>query len=134
VKKKELSILFGIILAGFVLVVGCNPPAETGEDTPANGNEESSTDSAGGGSGEADHSDMKMEGSTEVAEALQELPPEERKIALEQEICPISGAKLGSMGKPIKMTHQGETVFLCCQGCEATFKEDPDKYLAKISD
>jgi len=34
-----------------------------------------------------------------------------------QEICPVSGGKLGSMGEPIKVQVGQETVFLCCQGC-----------------
>ena len=34
-----------------------------------------------------------------------------------QEICPISGEKLGSMGAPIKVQVGEETVFLCCQNC-----------------
>lgn len=34
-----------------------------------------------------------------------------------QEICPVSGEKLGAMGQPIKAQVGKETVFLCCQGC-----------------
>lgn len=34
-----------------------------------------------------------------------------------QEICPMTGEKLGSMGPPIKVQVGQETVFLCCQGC-----------------
>jgi hypothetical protein len=34
-----------------------------------------------------------------------------------QEICPMTGEKLGSMGAPIKVKVGQETVFLCCQGC-----------------
>ncbi len=34
-----------------------------------------------------------------------------------QEICPVSGKKLGSMGNPIKAKIGESTVFLCCQGC-----------------
>lgn len=34
-----------------------------------------------------------------------------------QDICPISGQKLGSMGAPIKVQVGEETVFLCCKGC-----------------
>lgn len=48
------------------------------------------------------------------------------------DVCVVSGQKLGSMGKPILLTHQGRTVKLCCQGCATAFKKDPDQYLAKI--
>ncbi len=35
-----------------------------------------------------------------------------------QGICPVSGEKLGSMGKPIKVqVGESEVAFLCCQGC-----------------
>jgi len=36
-----------------------------------------------------------------------------------QAICPISGAKLGEHGKPIKVAvgKQKEQIFLCCKGC-----------------
>lgn len=34
-----------------------------------------------------------------------------------QGICPVSGQKLGSMGKPIKVKLGQEDAFLCCKGC-----------------
>jgi len=34
-----------------------------------------------------------------------------------QDICPVTGGKLGSMGDPIKVQVGQETVFLCCKGC-----------------
>ncbi len=34
-----------------------------------------------------------------------------------QDICPVSGEKLGSMGKPIKVKVGKETLFMCCKGC-----------------
>ncbi len=34
-----------------------------------------------------------------------------------QEICPMSGNKLGEHGAPLKVKVGEETVFLCCQGC-----------------
>ncbi len=34
-----------------------------------------------------------------------------------QDICPVSGKKLGSMGDPIKVQVGQETIFLCCKGC-----------------
>lgn len=48
----------------------------------------------------------------------EELRREQLRIAV-QEICPISGQKLGSMGDPVKVTvgESQEEVYLCCQGC-----------------
>ena len=66
-------------------------------------------------------------------EGLAGLSAEDRALAEKQRICPVSGEPLGSMGKPYKITVKGQTVFLCCDGCEAEIKKDPDKYLQKIS-
>ena len=48
------------------------------------------------------------------------------------EVCPVSGEKLGTMGKPYIFKHEGREVRLCCQGCLDTFKKDPEKYLKKM--
>lgn len=34
-----------------------------------------------------------------------------------QEICPVSGQKLGKHGPPVKAQVGEETIFLCCKGC-----------------
>jgi hypothetical protein len=69
---------------------------------------------------------------TEIPEGLKKLDPEDLAAALKQKICPVSGELLGSMDKPVKVTVKGQTVFLCCSGCEEAIKKDPDKYLAKL--
>lgn len=46
--------------------------------------------------------------------------------------CPVSGEKLGSMGKPVKVKHGGRTVRLCCKPCVKKFNADPEKYLKKV--
>ena len=51
----------------------------------------------------------------------------------EQKVCPVSGAQLGSMGDPIKAMVDGKPVYLCCQGCVAKVNNDPETYLAKVS-
>lgn len=67
-----------------------------------------------------------------LPEGLAELPEADRILAVKQKICPVTGEALGSMGKPTKVEIKGRTVFLCCDGCEADLKKDPDKYLAKL--
>lgn len=37
-----------------------------------------------------------------------------------QQICPVSGQKLGAHGKPIKVKVGKESVYLCCKGCLKT--------------
>ena len=60
-------------------------------------------------------------------------PANTRSLAERQRICPVTGQRLGSMGKPYKVRVKGRDVLLCCRGCEARFMNDPDKYLAKLN-
>jgi YHS domain-containing protein len=46
--------------------------------------------------------------------------------------CPVSGEKLGEMGKPCVFVYQGQEVKLCCPGCKKDFDKDQAKYLKKI--
>ncbi len=46
--------------------------------------------------------------------------------------CPVSGEKLGEMGKPYAFTYQDQEVKLCCKGCKKDFDKDPAKYITKI--
>jgi YHS domain-containing protein len=46
--------------------------------------------------------------------------------------CPVSGDKLGEMGKPYVFVYKGQEVKLCCPDCKKDFDKDPAKYLKKI--
>lgn len=46
--------------------------------------------------------------------------------------CVVSGEALGSMGDPIRVTHEGRDVYLCCKGCVEDFKENAASYIAKL--
>ncbi|MHB1033397.1 MAG: hypothetical protein ACYC35_03300 [Pirellulales bacterium] len=48
-----------------------------------------------------------------------------------QQVCPVTGAKLGSMGDPIKVLVGDHPVYLCCAGCVAKVRETPGKYAAQ---
>lgn len=48
--------------------------------------------------------------------AREEQQRDQLRIAVQQ-ICPVSGKKLGAMGEPVKAQVGEETVFLCCKGC-----------------
>jgi hypothetical protein len=63
---------------------------------------------------------------------INQLPATERALAAKQKTCPITGARLGSMGKPYKLILEGRTLFLCCQGCEQAVKADPAATLKKL--
>jgi YHS domain-containing protein len=46
--------------------------------------------------------------------------------------CPVSGDKLGEMGKPFTFTYKNQEVKLCCKGCKKDFDKDPEKYIKLI--
>lgn len=50
-----------------------------------------------------------------------------------QQTCPVTGERLGSMGSPIPVTVGGKTIQVCCQGCVAAVKKNPDKYLKIVA-
>ena len=52
--------------------------------------------------------------------------------AYTKDTCIVTGNKLGSMGDPITLVHQGQEVKFCCKPCVAKFKANPDKYLANL--
>lgn len=49
-----------------------------------------------------------------------------------QRTCPVTGKVLGSMGQPVPLTLQGQTIYVCCQGCVIAVMGNPDAYLARV--
>ena len=47
-------------------------------------------------------------------------------------VCIVSGEELGSMGEPVSIVHEGQTIKFCCDSCVPKFKKDPAKYLSKL--
>ena len=41
----------------------------------------------------------------------------DRLLIAAQEICPVTGESLGSMGEPVRAKSGERTVFLCCKSC-----------------
>ncbi len=62
-------------------------------------------------------------------EGIAELPPAEQVAALRQRTCPVTQEPLGSMGKPIRVTVAGQSIFVCCEGCVSAVQRNPQKYL-----
>jgi hypothetical protein len=52
--------------------------------------------------------------------------------AYPKDTCIVTGNKLGSMGDPIAIVHEGQEVKFCCKPCIAKFKANPDKFLATL--
>ncbi|MHB1033408.1 MAG: efflux RND transporter periplasmic adaptor subunit [Pirellulales bacterium] len=65
---------------------------------------------------------------------IEQLPEADRQLALTQGVCPVTGAALGSMGVPVKITLRGQPVFLCCKGCMGKAKRSPEEMLKKVAE
>ncbi|HQU46038.1 MAG TPA: hypothetical protein PK867_24710, partial [Pirellulales bacterium] len=69
-----------------------------------------------------------------IEAALASLSPADRRTAESQKFCPIlKNNRLGSMGPPVKLEVDGQTVFVCCGGCKEQALEDPEKTLAQVA-
>ncbi len=49
-------------------------------------------------------------------------------------VCLVSGEDLSSMGGPVAIEHEGQTVKFCCESCIEDFKEAPGNYLPKLTE
>ncbi len=65
-------------------------------------------------------------------DGIAELPPAEQVAALRQKTCPVTQEPLGSMGKPIRVSVAGQTIFVCCEGCVSAVQRNPQKYLQGV--
>jgi Cu(I)/Ag(I) efflux system membrane fusion protein len=65
---------------------------------------------------------------------IAKLPVDERALCLAQQICPVTGYPLGSMGVPQKVRLDGQTVFLCCPGCDRKARKKPAEMLRKLAE
>jgi hypothetical protein len=85
----------------------------------------------------ANHSTAEFSRAVVVSESKPTVTPAELDKSdqagiAHQKVCPVTGAKLGSMGDPIKLLIGGKPLYLCCQGCLNKVKNDPRAYLAKV--
>jgi uncharacterized protein (TIGR03000 family) len=72
---------------------------------------------------------------TRVEVNLAKLSAEDRKLAEEQRFCVIQDEnRLGALGAPVKLTLNGQPVFLCCKACIEKAEKDADKTLAKVKE
>jgi hypothetical protein len=46
--------------------------------------------------------------------------------------CIVSDEKLGSMGKPVVFTHEGQEIKICCKSCKPKFLKAPASYFKKL--
>jgi len=50
----------------------------------------------------------------------------------DQRNCPVTTARLGSMGEPIAVQVEGRKIWTCCAACPPKLKAQPAKYLARL--
>jgi len=48
-----------------------------------------------------------------------------------QTVCPVLG---GNIDRKVYVDYQGERIYFCCQGCDAEFRKNPEKYMKKIQE
>jgi YHS domain-containing protein len=48
-----------------------------------------------------------------------------------QTTCPVLG---GNIDKNVFVDYQGKRIYFCCQGCDAEFNKNPEKYLKKLEE
>jgi hypothetical protein len=70
--------------------------------------------------------------SPQLTVTVAELTAADQPAISRQAICPVmADTRLGEHGAPIKLTVQGEPVFVCCKGCIRKVQQNPNLYLAK---
>lgn len=68
-----------------------------------------------------------------INQALARLTEGDRRLAEEQRYCPVlPDSRLGSMGVPIKLVLDGQTVFICCEGCQKAAQKNPQETRANL--
>jgi hypothetical protein len=73
--------------------------------------------------------------STSLLQAADTKAPEGIPASYPLKTCAVSGEAFGGeMGKPVKVTHEGTDVYLCCKSCMKDFKADPAKYVKMVKD
>jgi YHS domain-containing protein len=50
-----------------------------------------------------------------------------------QKTCPVTGEELDPAGGAMPVNVHGQTIYVCCPGCAAKVRKNPDLYLAKVA-
>lgn len=126
------------VLALAVAFVGCDnspSPAPSPSPSPAPAKPGETKPEAGKAAEAAPVKKLDIAGAKLTEKELanvNKLDEADRKVALEQKLCPNTGAHLGAMGKPVKVVLKDKPVFLCCDSCEEDAKAKPDETLARL--
>ncbi len=63
----------------------------------------------------------------------QSAPQTAKSVEVGNKLCPVSGEKVGTMGKGVQYKYNGKIYNLCCPMCKKDFKNNPDKF-SKIAE
>lgn len=59
---------------------------------------------------------------------------ETQLIKVGNEICPVSGEKIGAMGPVVEYEYNEKIYSFCCAGCIDAFKAEPEKYAKLVKE
>jgi len=72
---------------------------------------------------------------SKIAAAMAKLTPEDRALAEAQALCPVlDESPLGGMGVPVKVSVDGQDVFVCCPTCVKAAIKDSEKTLRRAAE
>lgn len=54
-----------------------------------------------------------------------------KKMLSPQTTCPVMG---GAINKNLYVDYKGKRIYVCCEGCIAEVKKDPEKYIKKLAE
>ncbi len=63
----------------------------------------------------------------------QSAPQAAKLVEVGNKLCPVSGEKVGTMGKGVQYEYNGKIYNLCCPMCKKDFKNSPEKF-SKIAE
>jgi YHS domain-containing protein len=125
--KSVVSIAF--LITSVLVVAGCqSKSSDSIASNEATADQDSHVDQDHAEETGASQSEMET-----MRKELASFSEEDRASAMKQHICPVSGEMLGSMGAPEKVEVNGQTVWICCDGCKDKLLAEPEKYLEKLA-
>jgi len=127
----SLALMAAAVVLGLSGLAGCGK-AVAPQKAAGAVSEDRQAEHAHAGHQHAPQSAADKEAEAEIAAEMAKLLPADRALAQKQKVCAVTGEPLGSMGVPVKVTVNGRTVFLCCDGCEDELKNNPGKYLTRL--
>ena len=123
---------FKLVLDGQPVFLCCKACANQAQEDPAKTLKRVEELKSKGSSAPVPPAETKVK--ERIRKALELLPAADRMLAEAQRICPVTDQPLGSMGVPIKVEIKGQTVFVCCPGCDEEALEKPDEVLRKVKE